>query len=260
MKNQKRKLLSQNFLHSRKLVKKLILNSSIGKADTILEIGAGKGIITQELIQSAKNVIGIELDNHWYNYLQAKFKGTSNLKLYNADFLNFPLPDTPYKVFANIPFSIEGKIIRKLIDAKNPPEDCFLIMMRELVYRLAAPYKENQFSITHKPWFELSIEYNFSKKDFTPFSNVDVAMIRFKKREIPLLKWAYKQEYQLFVEESFKYGMPIFKNLKTKYGYKPTLSAFTKVGINKNAKPSYLSFSQWIKLYEKLIFYPPLTS
>ena len=133
MKKQKRKLLSQNFLHSRKLVKKLIRSSSIGKADLVIEIGAGKGIITQELLQRAKNVTSIELDTHWYNYLHNKFKDTPELKLYNADFLNFPLPNTSYKVFANIPFSIEGKIIRKLIDAKNPPEDCFLIMMKELV-------------------------------------------------------------------------------------------------------------------------------
>lgn len=252
MKKQKRKLLSQNFLHSRKLVKKLILSSSIGKNDFVIEIGAGKGIITKGLIQRAKNVTAVELDTHWYNYLKDKFKHTPNLKLYNADFLNFPLPDTSYKVFANIPFSIEGKIIRKLIDAKNPPEDCFLIMMKELVYRLTAPYKENQFSITHKPWFELSIEYNFSKKDFTPFSNVNVAMIRFKKREISLLNLSQKIDYQLFVEECFRYGMPIFPNLKAKYGYKPTLSAFTKASIRKNAKPSYLSLNQWIKLYKEL--------
>lgn len=252
MKNQKRKLLSQNFLHSRKLVKKLIRSSSIGKTDTVLEIGVGKGIITKELLQSAKNVIGIELDTYWYNYLQAKFKGTSNLILYNADFLNFSLPNTPYKIFANIPFFIEGKIIRKLIDAKNPPEDCYLIMMKELVYRLAAPYKENQFSISHKPWFELSIQYHFSKKDFTPFSNVNAVMIRFKKREIPLLELTNKNDYQQFVQMGFTYGLPIFKNLKNIYGYKRTLNAFTKAGVNKNAKPSYLNLNQWIKLYEEL--------
>lgn len=252
MKRQKRKLLSQNFLHSRKLVKKLILDSSIGKNDLVIEIGTGKGIITQQLIQRAKNVISIELDTNWYNYLQDKFKDIPNLKLYNADFLNFPLPNTQYKVFANIPFSIEGKIIRKLIDAKNPPEDCFLIMMKELVYRLVAPYKENQFSISHKPWFELSVEYNFSKKDFTPFSNVNVAMLRFKKREIPLLNLSQKIDYQLFIEDSFRNGIPIFRNLKDKFGEKRTLNAFTKVGIRKNAKPSFLDLNQWIKLYSEL--------
>ena len=253
MKKLKRILYSQNFLHSQKLVKKLVGSSSIGKNDLVLEIGSGKGVITQELIKQGKTVVAVEIDPHWYKYLHNKFSNNTNLSLYYGDFLRLPLPKTPYKVFANIPFSIEGKIIRKLIDANNPPEDCYLVVMKELAYRLAAPYKENQFSISHKPWFELSIPYNFRREDFTPFSNVDVSMIRFKKREIPLLKWGDKQKYQLFIEKYFKYGLPVYKTMMIKYGKNKTYKVLKQVGINKDMKPSYLSLEQWIILYETLI-------
>lgn len=253
MKKLKRILYSQNFLHSQKLVKKLIGSSSIGKNDLVLEIGPGKGVITQELIKTGKQVIAVEIDSHWYNYLQNKFSNNTNLSLYKADFLSFPLPKAPYKVFANIPFSIEGKIIRKLIDANNPPEDCYLVTMKELAYRLAAPYKENQFSVSHKPWFESSIVYNFRREDFTPFSNADASMIRFKKREIPLLNWSDKQKYQLFIEEYFKYGLPIYKTMKIKFSKNKAYRILKQVGINKDMKPSYLSFEQWIILYKVLV-------
>jgi len=252
MQNLKRKILSQNFLHSRKLVKKLILGSSIDKSDTILEIGFGKGIITQQLIQNAKNVIAIELDTHWYNYLQVKLNGSRNLKLYNEDFLNFSLPKIPYKVFSNIPFSIEGKIIRKIIDDENPPKDCYLIMMKELAYRLSAPYKENEFSIMHKPWFNFSIYYHFKPEDFTPFSNVSAVMLRFAKRKKPLVTLGNKNDYQKFIRLGFTYGLPIFKNLKNTYGYKRTLNAFNQTNINKSTKPGFLSLEKWTQLYEEL--------
>ena len=60
--HKKRNLLSQNFLHDRELVKRLIRDSSIGKNDLVIEIGPGDGIILQELLKQAKHVIGIEID------------------------------------------------------------------------------------------------------------------------------------------------------------------------------------------------------
>ena len=57
-----RKLFSQNFLHSRKLVSHLIGKSSIGKNNLVIEIGPGKGILTEQLIEQAGHVFGVEID------------------------------------------------------------------------------------------------------------------------------------------------------------------------------------------------------
>ena len=247
----RRKLFSQNFLHSRKLVNKLLRDSSIGKNDLVLEIGPGRGIITKQLFHQAQHVIAVEIDTHWYNYLRQKFGERENLTLYSADILNFKLPSLPYKIFANIPFSIEGKIIRQLIDAKNPPEDCYLVIMKEFAYRLAAPYHDNMFSIMHKPWFDFSIYYHFRRTDFTPVPKVDVVMLRFTKRREPLLPLNEKQRFQKFVEIGFNYGSPVSKNLKQIFGNK-SLVALNKLGIGRQIKPSKLALQQWINLYREL--------
>src|SRR5512139_1904971 len=110
----KRKLYSQNFLYNRKLVQHLVSGSSIAKNDLVLEIGPGEGIITNELVKSSRFVVAVEIDTEKYAYLKQKFNRINNLTLYLGDFLDFELPSLPYKVFANIPFSTEGKIIRKL--------------------------------------------------------------------------------------------------------------------------------------------------
>lgn len=92
----------------------------------MLEIGAGKGRITRCLAQYSGSVIAYELDPA----LAARLEGRlpENVRLYCADFLTAPLPRTPYKVFANIPFSRTTEILRKLtaapLAARNPPTPC----------------------------------------------------------------------------------------------------------------------------------------
>lgn len=246
-----KKLLSQNFLHNRELVKKLIRGSSLGKNDLVLEIGPGKGIITEELVNNVQCLIAVEIDYSWYNYLRNKFRSVTNLTLYHEDFLNFHLPFFPYKVFANIPFSIEGKTIRKLIDAKYPPEDCYLVMREEVAYRLSGRYGENLFSLSHKPWFNFSIFYYFQRTDFIPTTRVKVVMLRFIKRKDSLIPWHEKLQYQKFVEIGFGQGLPIALNLRKIFGRSLTTRVFNRLHINRQTKPSELSLSQWIDLYEE---------
>ena len=58
-----------NFLYDKKLVSRLIANSSISKNDLVYEIGGGKGIITQELALACYKVISIEIDTELSNKL-----------------------------------------------------------------------------------------------------------------------------------------------------------------------------------------------
>ena len=249
----RRKLLSQNFLSSPQLVTRLVGSSSIGKNDLVLEIGPGKGIITQQLIQRAGHVVAVELDNHFYHHMQTHFGHYSNLTLYHNDFLTHRLPRFPYKVFANIPFAIEGKIIRYLIDAPNPPEDTYLVMQNELAYRLAAPYKDNQFSLLHKPWFEFSILHTFKRTDFTPPAHVDAVLLRFKKKAAPLLPLAEKVAYQRFVMLGFGQGQSVRQNLKRIYKNEKVDAVLQQLSISKHTKPSFITLEQWLRLYIQLV-------
>lgn len=247
-----RKLFSQNFLHSRKLASHLIGQSSIGKNDCVVEIGPGKGILTEQLIQQAGHVFGVEIDARWCAYLQKKFHDAHNFTLYQADILSWQLPAYPYKVFANIPFSIEGRIIRKLIDDVHPPQDCYLVVMKELAYRLCGLYGENMFSIMHKPWFDFSIIYNFRKTDFEPIPNVDAVLFRFVLKKIPLLPIAEKERYMRFIMDGFGNGEAVYKSLSRKYGQEKIEKAFQLLSLNRKTKPNSLTSDQWIWLYGEL--------
>ncbi len=65
-------LFSQNFLHNRGLVERLVRSSSIGKNDLVLEIGPGKGIITEQLVQTAGHVLAVEIDRGYAHNLPSR--------------------------------------------------------------------------------------------------------------------------------------------------------------------------------------------
>jgi 23S rRNA (adenine-N6)-dimethyltransferase len=247
----RRKLFSQNFLHNRKLVNKLLGLSSIGKNDLALEIGPGKGIITDQLINQAQHIFAVEIDTELYRYLQKKYQNVHNITLYHQDILSFALPKIPYKVFANIPFSIEGKVIRLLLQAEHPPEDTYLVVMKDAAVRWVAAQQENMFSVMYKPWFEFSIEYEFNTSDFIPKPNVDAVLLRFKKLNVPLINVSEKKKYQQFITWGFENGLSVYSNLKKHFGQQETIKILQEGGIRKNAKPRKLTFNQWFVLYKK---------
>ncbi len=162
-----RRSLSQNFLHNQQLVKHLVGLSSIDKKYLVLEIGPGKGIITHELCQQSKQVIAVERDKRLIGYLKDNLSH-QNLSLVFGDALNYTLPTQPYKVFSNLPFQIEGKLIRRLLNSHNPPQEACLIVRKEPAFRWAGVRSNSMFSVMYVPWFELEIIHHFKSSDFQP--------------------------------------------------------------------------------------------
>src|SRR5690554_1676583 len=73
--------LARNFLRDKNLVRKLVGMSSIGSGDFVYEIGAGSGIITNELVHAAKKVIAFEVDANLHNKLRERFAKNANVEL-----------------------------------------------------------------------------------------------------------------------------------------------------------------------------------
>ncbi len=248
----RRKLLSQNFLCSRTLINSLVRRSSIGQNDTVLEIGPGKGFITDELLRAAKRVITVELDQKLVLHLKQILGHHPNLQVHRGNFLNFSLPSYSYKVFANIPFSIEGEIVRKLLDSNNPPQDCYLMVDKRLALRLSGTAHENQFSLKHKPWFDISIFYQFKRSDFVPEPSVDSVMWRITKKSLPLIPEEEGRRWERFIEAGFGQGTPVKQNLRRLLTGRQIQDLQSRVNFSLKAKPGYLTLEQWIDIYRTI--------
>ena len=249
----KRIAYSQNFLKDKLLVAKLISKSSITREDIVYEIGAGQGIITEELAERAKRVVAFEIDQNLFNGLSQRFQNERNIELKQGDFVSYTLPSYPYKVFSNIPFNITSTIIRKLTQINNSPSDTYLIIQKEASKKfIGQPYdiKNSQTSILLKPWFELSIFYEFKRGDFFPKPNVDTVLLKIKKIDQPLIEDEKRAFYQDFVVYTFNQFQPnIFEGLTDIFGKGTLLSLSKQLSFSPKSKPSELDFKCWLGLF-----------
>ena len=115
-----KKSLGQNFLKSKRVLQKIIETADLSSSDFVLEIGPGKGALTEKLLETNSKVIAIEKDKRAIEFLNDKFEDQINsddLKIISADILDFDTKELPnnYKLIANIPYYITGEILEKFL-------------------------------------------------------------------------------------------------------------------------------------------------
>jgi 23S rRNA (adenine-N6)-dimethyltransferase len=246
--------VSQNFLTSKKTICKLIKRTSINTSDHVIEIGPGKGHITDMLLRFCRKLSAVEIDEKLYSRLHEKFGGNEKIKIYNRDFLDWRLPAEDYKVFANIPFCRTTEILRKLTDCTNPPTEAWLVMEKGAAKRFMGIPRESVLSLLIKPFFNTEIKYHFKKEDFHPAPSVETVLFHLSKKPTPDIPHAKRQLYIRFISTCFKKPGGIFRLL-------------TKKQIAKSLKAEKLScditsgeilYIQWLCLfrcYSKHVFY-----
>ena len=198
----RREPLSQHFLHNRRLVDQLVRASSISPGDLVLEIGPGRGIITESLLGIAARVIAVELDPQLCRSLRARFGQHPRLSLIQGDFLTTPLPREPYQVFASIPYNRTGDILRKLLHAGSPPANCWLVVQTEAAAKYSVHPQDNTLAaLLYYPWWDIRPTHRFQRGDFAPPPSVDSVLLQITRRAAPLLDprlAALYQDYAAF--------------------------------------------------------------
>jgi 16S rRNA A1518/A1519 N6-dimethyltransferase RsmA/KsgA/DIM1 with predicted DNA glycosylase/AP lyase activity len=243
--------LAQNFLKSSKLVRSLLSASSIAAGDIVYEIGPGRGRITKELAQIARNVIAIEKDSFLAEELCRRFQDVENVQVVSEDFLRYPVHHKQYKIFANIPYNITANIIRKILYTPPFPSEAYLVMQKEAAQKFSGNPFETQFSILAKPLFDIRIIRELSRTDFEPVPHVDSVLLRIEKRPSSLVQKEEISLYRSFV----RYGFGAWKR-SLKLSFKPIFTYPQWKYVAKHlyfpldAAPSQLTFPQWLGLFE----------
>ncbi len=174
---------SQNFLTGRRLLERIVRISTINKEDTVIEIGTGKGHLTEALCKRAGFVYSVEIDRKLYEHAKGRLKDLKNLKLICGNFLHYKLPRRgAYKVFANIPYYITTEIVRKLTEDAHPPSEIWLVMEKGAAKRFLGVPVETKMSKRLKHNWKMEIVYYFSREDFHPKPAVDSVLLHFQKR------------------------------------------------------------------------------
>jgi 16S rRNA (adenine1518-N6/adenine1519-N6)-dimethyltransferase len=181
-----KKTLSQHFLRDSHVLAKILEYSNLTTSDTVLEIGAGNGVLTEHLCRHASKVIAIEKDRALVeNFLLPLTKKYNNLEIIAGDVLKIEMPECT-KIVANLPYAISTQITFKILEHRFSL--AILMYQREFAERMVAkPDTENYSKLSVNVYVHALCEIlqYVSRGAFWPVPNVDSAIVRIVPRIKP---------------------------------------------------------------------------
>ena len=259
---QAKKSLGQHFLTSKKALNEIISAGNIQKGENILEIGPGTGILTEALLINGANVLAIEKDSRAIQLLNQKFQNflqSGQLKLIEADILTSDdyIPDTNFKVIANIPYYITGAILQKFLEGQKRPTKMVLLVQKEVADRIVSKNgKESILSISVKAFGLPKIISKVPKNAFNPPPSVDSAILAIENID-PINFIKSKVEISTFfkiIKSAFahkrKYAI---KNLEDFIPNTTKLqSVWQKLNINPKIRAEEIDISTWFSIAQEI--------
>ena len=238
----------------------------VDSSDLVIEIGPGIGSMTCELAKRAGKVIAVEIDRHLIPALQENLSDFSNIELLNKDIMEVDLKslvdgwEGPLKVISNLPYYITTPIVMKLLE-NDPKWDAMVFMVqKEVAQRMAATPGTKDYSslsVAVKYYSDPKIAFTVSRNCFIPKPDVDSAVVKLVKRELP---WAGEIDKSFFfkvVRASFGQRR---KTLLNSLGGQPWLTggkdtvrtALLKLNIKESVRAEELSVEDFARLCKAL--------
>lgn len=183
--------LGQNFILDPDLQRELARLTGLGENDTVLEIGAGSGMLTQALAEQVRNVTAVELDREMIPYLKAAVLSHPNVTVVQADILRFDwqaFAEThgDFHIAANLPYHVTTALLTQLTRLDLPILSMHLMLQKESAEKLCARAGEPGYGplTLALSWrYEPEIRKYLPREAFTPPPRVDSAFISLTRRE-----------------------------------------------------------------------------
>ncbi len=205
-----KKSLGQNFLVDKNIIRKIINLVKLEKKN-IIEIGAGHGALTDEILKKKPYLLNvIEKDISLYKKLKIKYSNIRNVRIYNDDILDFNLESLVKKnsiIIGNLPYNISSQILVKILRFKKwPPnfESLIFMFQKELGDKILGVYPNvnyGRLSILSNYRLKFISKFLVSKNCFFPKPKVTSMVILFK----PKLKKLYNIKSILSLEKITNY-------------------------------------------------------
>ncbi|MBR1938880.1 MAG: ribosomal RNA small subunit methyltransferase A [Spirochaetales bacterium] len=262
------KKFGQNFLIDRYARESIAALIGAKEGMNLWEIGPGLGAITSLIIPTKANLKVFEIDNGFCRVLSEKaFADDENFTLIQGDALKTipQLDEVPNIIYGNLPYNVGSVIIASLIERSILPEKMVFTLQKEVVDRMTASAGDDNyssFSLLTQLDFENSLSLVIKKGCFYPEPKVESAVVVMKRRENPMIPFAYRETFIKMVRDLFSQRRKNIRNnllsgtVGKKGGKEAVEMVLKKSGFTGSERAETFGFEEFLaiaKAYKELV-------
>jgi 16S rRNA (adenine1518-N6/adenine1519-N6)-dimethyltransferase len=251
------KKLGQNFVTDPNTIRKIVAQAKLTGDETVVEIGPGLGSLTLGLLEVAKNVIAVEIDDKMAAAIQdtvSKRAPGKNFYLVSADALKVTeLPLAPQALVANLPYNISVPVLLHFLEHFPTIASGLVLVQAEVAHRLAATPGSKVYGVPSAKlaWYaESNLAGNIGRNIFWPVPNVDSALVYFIKRETPLGDEALRLSTFAVIDEAFAQRRKTLRQALANWAGTPALAEeiLVRAGIDPTKRGEALNILDFLSI------------
>lgn len=255
------KVLGQNFLIDRNILDSIVEVSETGPEYSVLEVGPGLGVLTEQLMLHSKHVTAVEKDSGLYRILSERWGSEEKLTLIHGDALEVPLHEIyaagVTRLISNLPYSVGVRVVLDSALCDNPPDVMVLLLQKEVCERFAAKPGTADMGIVSvllQRLYKVTLVRNVKPTCFYPQPDVTSTIVKLKRHNDYPMDQAESKYFTEFVKLAFSHRRKqlasVMKNAPAPYGKDADVirSLLVQVGATETARPEELSIPQWVQL------------
>jgi len=255
-----RKSLGQHFLIDKNIVHKIVRLAELQPGETVLEIGPGRGILTEALLDSSGLVVAVELDAALCARLRTTLGRRSNFRLIEGDALAFEYAQvpSPFLVVANLPYYVSTPLLFRLLEERQRIDRLVLMLQEEVVARLAAaPGGKDYGALTIAAQFYCEVRRAFRVPPtcFRPKPGVGSAVVVLTPLAKPRVSVTDEAFFFRVVRAGFAHRRKALLNSLRDEGFEgaPTAAALEQAGIDPRRRAETLRLEEFATLADGLL-------
>jgi 16S rRNA (adenine1518-N6/adenine1519-N6)-dimethyltransferase len=254
--------LGQHFLVDHSVLDKIVSAAQLVPSDTVVEVGPGLGILTEELIKKVGKVVAIEVDSKLALALKKNLPNVPLLTVLHADVLQLDPRDLiesqrNYKVVANLPYYIAAPILRHFLEASLKPSLMIVMVQKEVGQSIiAAPGDMSILGISVQLYGKPTIVDYVPAQSFYPQPKVDSAIVRIEVYPKPAVEVEDIAGFFNMVKAGFSAPRKQIRNslsLGLRLTSAEVVELLEKAKIVPQRRPETLSLEEWASLHRVFV-------
>ena len=250
------KRLGQNFLNDPNILRKLCATANLQKEDHVIEIGTGKGSLTEHLTHGAGRVTAIEKDKRLRTFLDEKFGESANIRFVYEDVLKIDFSrfsdGEKTKLVSNLPYNISTRILLKLLDERELFSRIVVMLQKEVAQRISSAKGRKNYgslSVLLQSCFSVKLAFKVSRRVFYPVPEVDSAVVVLDPLKEPVFSVHSERTFRTVTRYAFSSRRKTIRNSLGNFFERETVErALSDSSIDQRRRAESLSVEEFARL------------